>query len=52
MGKFEEAKSRGSEGSMNYMAREMSDYMKRTEILKSRLLPKKSKKKKTLNNTK
>ena len=41
--KFKEAESRGDAGSMNYMAREMSDYLKRMTKLKSRLLPKNKK---------
>ena len=44
--KFKEAESRGAVESMNYMAREMSDYLKRMEMLKSRLSPKKGRKKK------
>ena len=44
--KFKEAEKRGDVGSMNYMAREMSDYLKRITKLKSGLLPLKSKKKK------
>ncbi|MBU0628478.1 MAG: hypothetical protein KKC75_04765 [Nanoarchaeota archaeon] len=43
--KFNEAKERDDIGSMNYMAREMSDYLKRMDILKKRLLPKKFRKK-------
>lgn len=39
--KFNEAKERGAEESMDYMAREMADYLKRMEILKKRLRPKK-----------
>ena len=37
--KFKEAEARGDIGSMNYMARELTDYLKRREILKKRLLP-------------
>jgi len=42
--KFKEAEERDDIGSMNYMAREMTDYLKRMDILKSRLLPKKKRK--------
>jgi len=35
--KFKEAQERGSIESMNYMAREMSDYLKRMEVFKKRL---------------
>jgi len=35
--KFKEAELRGDVGSMNYMAREMRDYMKRMDFLKKRL---------------
>ena len=42
--KFKEAKDRGAIESMNYMAREMSDYLRRMDIFKKRLLPKKSRK--------
>ncbi len=42
--KFKKAEERGASESMNYMAREMSDYLKRTDILKKKLLPKKKKK--------
>ena len=45
IGKFKEAELRGDVGSMNYMAREMNDYLKRMAELKSRLLPKKKNKK-------
>ncbi|MBW2984468.1 hypothetical protein KY361_05100 [Candidatus Woesearchaeota archaeon] len=41
--KFKEAEGRGSVESMNYMAKELANYMKRMDVLKSRL--KKSKKK-------
>lgn len=41
MTKFEEAKSRDAVGSMNYMAREMSDYLKKMDKFKKRVLPKK-----------
>lgn len=43
--KFKEAESRGEVGSMNYMARELSDFLKRKGILEKRLLPKKARKK-------
>ena len=43
--KFKEAEDRGDIGSMNYMARELSDFMKRKKILEKRLLPKKIRKK-------
>jgi len=46
IGKFKEAELRDDTGSMNYMAREMKDYMKRMEFLKKRLLPKKAIKRK------
>ncbi len=39
--KFKEAEERGASESMDYMAREMSGYLKRMDILKKRLLPKK-----------
>ena len=39
--KFREAEERGDAGSMNYMAREMKDYMKRMDLLKSRMKPRK-----------
>ena len=39
--KFREAEARGDAGSMNYMAREMKDYMKRMDLLKSRMKPRK-----------
>ena len=42
--KFKEAKDRGAIESMNYVAREMSDYLRRMRIFKKRLLPKKSRK--------
>ena len=42
--KFKEAEDREDEGSMNYMAREMSDYMKRMDTFKSGLKPKKKRK--------
>lgn len=45
IGKFKEAETRGDVGSMNYMAREISDYLKRMNILKSKA-SKKSKKSK------
>ena len=35
--KFKEAELRGDVGSMNYMAGEMKDYMKRMDFLKKRL---------------
>ena len=35
--KFKEAESRGSPESMGYMAKEMSNYLKRMDKLKSRL---------------
>ena len=35
--KFKEAEERGAVESMNYMAKEMLNYMKRMDILKSRL---------------
>jgi len=44
--KFKEAEERGAPESMTYMAKEMSNYLKRMDMLKSKLLPKKSKKKK------
>ena len=44
--KFKEAELREDVGSMNYMAREMTDYLKRMDTLKIRLLPKGQKKKK------
>ncbi len=50
MGKFKEAELREDVGSMNYMAREMTDYLKRMDNLKIRLLPKKQKKIKKSNN--
>tara|TARA_Y100000310_G_C20681539_1_gene816245 strand:- start:2375 stop:2596 length:222 start_codon:yes stop_codon:yes gene_type:complete len=43
--KFKEAKDRGDVGSMNYMARELRDFMKRKDTLQSRLLPKQKQKK-------
>lgn len=43
--KFKEAEAKGAIESMNYMAREMNDYLKRMNILKSRAMKKKSKKK-------
>ena len=46
IGKFKEAQQRGDIGSMNYMAREMQDFLKRKEILEKKVLPKKVKKKK------
>lgn len=39
--KFKEAEERGASESMDYMAREMSDYLKRMDTLKKRLSPKK-----------
>jgi len=44
--KFKEAESRGAAESMDYMAREMRDYMKRIDILDRRVLPKKAGKRK------
>ena len=44
--KFKEAEERGAVESMGYMAREMSDYLRRADILKKRLLPKKAVKRK------
>lgn len=41
--KFKEAEKRGATESMNYMAREMSDYLRRMDKFKKRLLPKKKK---------
>ena len=43
--KFREAEERGDVGSMNYMAREMNDFMKRMDVMENRLLPKKKRKK-------
>jgi len=43
--KFKEAEEKGAIESMNYMAREMSDYIKRMDILKSKLSGKKKKRK-------
>ena len=43
MSKFKEAELRGDVGSMNYMAREMKDYMKRMDFLKKRLVKGKKK---------
>ena len=40
-----EAQERGAAESMNYMAKELSNYLKRMEDLKSRMLPRKSRKK-------
>ena len=48
IGKFKEAESRGDIGSMNYMAKEMDNYIKRMSKLNLRLLPKSPKKKKKL----
>ena len=42
--KFKEAESRDDAGSMNYMAREMNDYIKRMDVLRKRLLPKRKQK--------
>ena len=39
--KFEEAKKRGDIGSMEYMAREIADYLKQVEKIKTNLLPRK-----------
>jgi len=47
IGKFKEAEAREDAGSMNYMAREMSDFIKRMGALKKRVMPKKKKKKKS-----
>lgn len=44
--KFKEAEEKGAAESMNYMAKELSNYLKRIEDLKSRMLPKKFRKKK------
>lgn len=41
IGKFKEAQVRGVPESMEYMAKEMRNYMQRMDILKSRLKPKK-----------
>ena len=41
--KFKEAEKRGAAESMNYMAREMSDYLSRMDKFEKRLLPKKKK---------
>lgn len=41
--KFKEAEKRGAVESMNYMAHEISEFLKRKDILKKRLLPKKKK---------
>ena len=38
--KFKEAEDRQDAGSMNYMAREMNDFIKRMHVLKRRLKPK------------
>ncbi|MBI2139249.1 hypothetical protein HYU13_06680 [Candidatus Woesearchaeota archaeon] len=38
--KFKEAMARDSPGSMNYMAREMRDFLRRKKELEVRLLPK------------
>jgi len=35
--KFKEAEARGSVGSMNYMAKELANYLKRMDKLKKRL---------------
>jgi len=45
MDKFEEAKERGAIESMNYMAKEMFNYLKTMDKLKKRILPKKKRKK-------
>ena len=37
--KFEEAMARGDVGSMDYMAREMSDYLKKIKNIDSRIMP-------------
>ena len=44
--KFKEAEDRGAVESMDYMAKEMSDYLRRVDILKRKLLPKIPRKKK------
>lgn len=43
IGKFKEAEKRGASESMSYMAREMSDYLKRMDKFKKKLMPKKKK---------
>ena len=45
IGKFKEAQERDDVGSMDYMAREMRDYLRKMEVFKKRLLPKKPQKK-------
>ena len=35
--KFKEAEERGDIGSMNYMAREMNDYLKKMDMFKKRM---------------
>ena len=42
--KFKEAEDRGAAESMGYMAKEMSGYLKRADVLKKRILPKKKRK--------
>jgi len=44
--KFEEAKERGDVGSMEYMAREMADYLKQTGKIRLKLLPREKRVKK------
>jgi len=44
MAKFKEAEERGDVGSMNYMAREMRDYIGRMDVLKEMAMPKKKRK--------
>ena len=44
IGKFKEAESRGDIGSMDYMAKEIDNFIKRMSKLNLRLLPKASKK--------
>jgi len=39
--KFKEAKERGDIGSMEYMARELTDYLKQIDKHKKKLLPRK-----------
>jgi peptidoglycan hydrolase CwlO-like protein len=38
--KFKEAEERGDVGSMNYMGREITDYVKQIDKLKKRMMPK------------
>ena len=42
--KFKEAEDRGAAESMGYMAKEIDGYLKRADILKKKLLPKKKRK--------